>query len=100
MKVNAKKRLGQHFLNDETIAENISNILEHTTEKALEIGPGMGSLTKYLLQEWGSNLWVSEVDEESVKYLNAHYSELKPNIIQGDFLRLDLNTIFGQDKIS
>jgi len=100
MNVRAKKKLGQHFLKDEDIAQRISGILEHTTEKALEIGPGMGSLTKYLLKDWGENLWVSEVDAESVAYLNMYYPELKPNIIHGDFLQLDLATIFGQEKIS
>ena len=73
MSVRAKKRLGQHFQIDEGIAEEIAEILEHSTEKTLEIGPGMGSLTKYLLREWGKNLWVSEVDYESVEYLNLHY---------------------------
>jgi 16S rRNA (adenine1518-N6/adenine1519-N6)-dimethyltransferase len=100
MQVRAKKRLGQHFLKDETIAAEIANRLEHSTEKAIEIGPGMGSLTKYLLKVWGSNLWVSEIDKESVEYLNVHFPELKPNIIEGDFLQRDLTAIFGQDKIS
>jgi len=100
MNVRAKKKLGQHFLKDENIAQRISGILEHTTEKVLEIGPGMGSLTKYLLKDWGKNLWVSEVDAESVAYLNMYYPELKPNIIHGDFLQLDLASIFGQEKIS
>jgi len=100
MSVRAKKHLGQHFLIDETIAEEISDVLEHTTEKVLEIGPGMGSLTKYLLKEWGKNLWVSEVDTESVSYLNMYYPQLKPNIIHGDFLQLNLDAIFGKEKIS
>jgi 16S rRNA (adenine1518-N6/adenine1519-N6)-dimethyltransferase len=100
MSVRAKKRLGQHFLKDETIAAKIAETLEHSTEKVLEIGPGMGSLTKYLLKDLGANLWVSEVDNESVEYLNIHYPELKPNIISGDFLQLDLTILFGKEKIS
>lgn len=100
MIVRAKKRLGQHFLKDENIAERIANTLEQSTKIALEIGPGMGSLTKYLLKDWGKNLWVSEVDAESVHYLNMFYPELKPNIIQGDFLQLDFDTLFGKEKIS
>ncbi len=100
MSVRAKKRLGQHFLQDENIAKEIAGTLEHTTKKALEIGPGMGSLTKYLLKDWGNDLWVSEVDNESVEYLNTHYPELKPNIIYGDFLQLDLTTNFGKEEIS
>ncbi len=98
--VRAKKRLGQHFLKDEDIAAKIASTLEHSTEKALEIGPGMGSLTKYLLKDWGENLWVSEVDNESVEYLKTYYPELKPNIIYGDFLQLDLESNFGNEKIS
>jgi 16S rRNA (adenine1518-N6/adenine1519-N6)-dimethyltransferase len=100
MQVRAKKRLGQHFLNDENIAEKIAKTLEHSTKIALEIGPGMGSLTKYLLKDWGKNLWVSEVDTESVQYLNMYFPELKPNIIHGDFLQLDFNALFGNKEIS
>lgn len=100
MSVRAKKKLGQHFLKDENIAVKISNTLEHSTEIALEIGPGMGSLTKYLLKDWGKNLWVSEVDNESVEYLKVYYPELIPNIIQGDFLQRDFNALFGNEKIS
>ena len=100
MSVRAKKHLGQHFLKDEEVAAKIANALEHSTSTVLEIGPGMGSLTKYLLKDWGKNLWVSEVDGESVEYLNTHYPELKTNIIQGDFLQLNLDDLFGQEKIS
>lgn len=100
MQVRAKKRFGQHFLKDENIAERIANALEHSTKIALEIGPGMGSLTKYLLKEWGNNLWVSEVDTESVHYLTMFFPELKPAIIHGDFLQLDFNSHFGKEKIS
>ncbi len=100
MSVRAKKRLGQHFLNNENIAADIAGTLEHSTKKVLEIGPGMGSLTKYLLKDWGKNLWVSEVDNESVEYLKTHLPELIPNIIYGDFLQLELSTIFGIEKIS
>lgn len=98
--VRAKKRLGQHFLKDENIAAKIAGILEHSSEKVLEIGPGMGSLTKYLLKDWGENLWVSEVDNESVEYLKIHYPELIPHIVYGDFLQLDLHSIFKNEKIS
>lgn len=100
MTVRPKKHLGQHFLKDENIAAKIAGKLEHSTKIALEIGPGMGSLTKYLLKDWCKNLWVSEVDDEAVEYLNAHFPELKPNIIRGDFLQLDLEALFGKEKIS
>ena len=98
--VTPKKRLGQHFLNDENIAIKISTSLEHSTKRILEIGPGMGSLTKYLLKDWGKNLWVSEVDIEAVEYLKMHYPEIIPNIVYGDFLQLDFTSIFGTEKIS
>jgi 16S rRNA (adenine1518-N6/adenine1519-N6)-dimethyltransferase len=98
--ITPKKRFGQHFLIDENIALKIANTLEHSTEIALEIGPGMGSLTKYLLKDWGENLWVSEVDTESVDYLILHYPELKSNIYFGDILQLDIPAKFGDEKIS
>jgi 16S rRNA (adenine1518-N6/adenine1519-N6)-dimethyltransferase len=100
MIVKAKKSLGQHFLKDESIALKIASSLEHCTDTLLEIGPGMGSLTNYLLQDWGKNLWVSEVDNDSVEYLKVHFPELKSNIIQGDFLQLDLKRTFNNDNIS
>jgi 16S rRNA (adenine1518-N6/adenine1519-N6)-dimethyltransferase len=100
MNVRAKKHLGQHFLKDEDMAANIAGALEHSSEIALEIGPGMGSLTKYLLKDWKEKLWVSEVDNESVAYLKTYFPELKSHIITGDFLQLDFNTLFGIEKIS
>lgn len=100
MNVRAKKHLGQHFLKDEDMAAKIAGALEHSTEIALEIGPGMGSLTKYLLKDWQEKLWVSEVDNESVEYLKVHFPELKSHIITGDFLQLDFTTLFGNEKIS
>lgn len=100
MSVRAKKHLGQHFLKDENMAAHIAAALEHSTQTALEIGPGMGSLTRYLLQDWKENLWVSEVDAESVEYLKKHYPTLTSHIIEGDFLQLDLNALFPSEKIS
>ena len=100
MSVRAKKHLGQHFLKDENMAAQIASALEHSSQIAFEIGPGMGSLTKYLLQDWGNKLWVSEVDNESVEYLKKHYPELTSRIIEGDFLQHDLNALFGGEKIS
>lgn len=100
MSVRAKKHLGQHFLKDENMAAHIAAALGHSTQTALEIGPGMGSLTRYLLQDWKENLWVSEVDAESVEYLKKHYPTLTSHIIEGDFLQLDLNALFPSEKIS
>lgn len=86
-KVKPKKHLGQHFLNDEYIAKKIvDSLTEHCdVPTVLEIGPGMGVLTKYLIQEEKKQLAVAEIDRESVAYLYAHYPDLR--IIQGDFLQ-------------
>ena len=94
MTVKAKKHLGQHFLNDETIAQKIADTLTLKNYKTvLEIGPGMGVLTKYLLQK-DVTTHVIEIDTESVAYLQANYLNLAPRIIEKDFLKYDLNQIF------
>ena len=88
-KVKAKKFLGQHFLNDESIAERIADTLSfngYTT--VLEIGPGMGVLTKYLLKK-PVKTYVVEIDRESVDYLKTHYLNLSERIIAKDFLKYD-----------
>ena len=95
MEVRAKKSLGQHFLTDQGIAQNIVGALRGTD--VLEVGPGMGVLTKYLLDK---NLKVIEIDKESVAYLKKHYPELGEGLIEGDFLKMDLNGLFpGQFSI-
>lgn len=93
-KVRAKKHLGQHFLKDESIAKRIADSLCGEAS-VLEIGPGMGVLTKYLKDNSAVKaLKLVEIDTESVAYLNENYPELKQNIISGDFLKMNLNTIF------
>ena len=93
-KVSAKKYLGQHFLNDLEIAKNIADSLSYKDYKnVLEIGPGMGVLTQYILKK-EVNLKVVEIDKESVRYLQNNFSTLENNIIDGDFLKLDLDLIF------
>lgn len=95
MSVKAKKHLGQHFLTDETIAQNIANtLITGGYSTVLEIGPGMGVLTKYLLQK-SYTLYVIEIDTESVAYLEKNYPKLQPRIISKDFLKLDLSTYFN-----
>ena len=95
-KVKAKKYLGQHFLKDESIAERIAFSLIGN-RSVLEIGPGMGVLTKYLLNNPSVNeLKVIEIDTESVAYLKENYPVLVPNLIEGDFLRMDLDNIFAE----
>ena len=90
--VKAKKFLGQHFLTDESIAQRIVESLTGRTPNLIEIGPGMGVLTKYLIQKPELNFHVVEIDRESVAWLHEHYPTLK--VIEGDFLKLDLNTLF------
>ncbi|MEY4012434.1 MAG: rRNA ((1518)-N(6)/adenine(1519)-N(6))-dimethyltransferase RsmA [Bacteroidota bacterium] len=93
-KVKAKKHLGQHFLKDESIAKAIADTLSlEGYNDVLEIGPGMGVLTKYLLDK-PINTYVIEIDTESVAYLDANYPKLKDKIISKDFLRYDCNEIF------
>lgn len=94
--VRAKKNLGQHFLTDESIAERIAHSHTGRTECLLEIGPGMGVLTKYFIEDKRFRFKVVELDRESVEYLHDCYPEL--DVIEGDFLRLDLSTIFDGTK--
>lgn len=89
--VRPKKHLGQHFLLDENIASKIVENLSSDTFPILEIGPGMGVLTKYLIAKFPKNLSVIEIDTESIIYLKEKYPEL--NIIEGDFLKLNLSEI-------
>ncbi len=98
MSVRAKKHLGQHFLTDESIAQKIADILsEKGYQNVLEIGPGMGVMTKYLLQkEYTTH--VVEIDDESVEYLQAHYLHLGPRIYNTDFLKVDLNHLFKGEQ--
>lgn len=95
--VRAKKHLGQHFLKDENIARRIADSLTGEVKQVLEIGPGMGVLTKYLVDKSELNFCAIEIDTESVAYLNQHYPHLK--VIEGDFLRLDASTLF-QDSFA
>jgi 16S rRNA (adenine1518-N6/adenine1519-N6)-dimethyltransferase len=95
MTVKAKKYLGQHFLNDENMAQRIAESLtEQGYENVLEIGPGMGILTKYLLKK-KFNTTVIEIDRESVSYLQAHFLPLSQRIINADFLKIDISKIYN-----
>ena len=96
MEVRAKKALGQHFLTDQRIAQDIVAALE-VQEKpfpVLEIGPGMGVLTQYLLQREDIALKCIEIDGESVDYLMTHFPDMPGKLLQGDFLTLKLERIF------
>ena len=92
--VKPKKALGQHFLKDLQIAQRIADTLDtFKSLPVLEIGPGMGVLTQFLL-EAGHDLTVVELDMESVDYLNQNFPDLKGRIIAEDFLKLDLSKLF------
>ena len=98
--VKAKKFLGQHFLEDETIAEQIADALAlKGYDKVLEIGPGMGVLTKYLLKK-PVTTYVIEIDRESVEYLKNNYLNLAPRIIEKDFLKYDVSETFGDEPFA
>ena len=91
--VRAKKYLGQHFLKDEGIAQRIASSISPSTKCLVEVGPGMGVLTKYLVQRSDIDFHAVEIDSESVVYLNQHYPELK--LIEADFLRLNLSNFLA-----
>ncbi|MDD5571456.1 MAG: 16S rRNA (adenine(1518)-N(6)/adenine(1519)-N(6))-dimethyltransferase RsmA [Bacteroidales bacterium] len=96
MSIRAKKRFGQHFLKDENIAGKIVAALSSDSENVLEIGPGTGVLTKYLLENKKINFYVIEVDNESSEFLEKHYPQLKDKIIKSDFLKFKIETIFNK----
>ena len=92
--VRPKKNLGQHFLTDLNIARRIADTVDACPEiPVLEVGPGMGVLTQYLMEK-PRPVKVVEIDTESVEYLHANFPRLRDNIIGEDFLRMDLNTLF------
>lgn len=92
--VRPKKKLGQHFLKDLNTARAIADTVDACPDlPVLEVGPGMGVLTQYLLPK-ARRLRVVEIDRESVAYLLQRWPELAPDIIGGDFLRMDLREVF------
>ena len=93
-KVKPKKSLGQHFLTDLSIAGRIASTLDGFKGlPVIEVGPGMGVLTQFLISE-GHDVKVAEIDGESVAYLKENYPELEGRIIDGDFLKLDLAELY------
>ncbi|MGM9702299.1 MAG: 16S rRNA (adenine(1518)-N(6)/adenine(1519)-N(6))-dimethyltransferase RsmA [Prevotella sp.] len=92
--VRPKKNLGQHFLTDLNIAKRIADTVDACPElPVLEVGPGMGVLTQYLMEK-PRPMKVVEIDSESVAYLNEKYPRLRENILGEDFLRMDLTKVF------
>jgi 16S rRNA (adenine1518-N6/adenine1519-N6)-dimethyltransferase len=96
--VRPKKALGQHFLTDLSVADRIAATLDdYISMPVLEIGPGMGVLTQFLLQR-NHDVTVVEIDNESVDYLNANFPNLKDRIVGDDFLKMDLASIYGNNQ--
>ena len=95
-KVKPKKHLGQHFLKEEQIARDIVNslTLHNGYHLLLEVGPGMGVLTKHLLKQSGQELHVIDLDKESIHYLKQNFTDLIPHIIEGDVLRKNWSEYF------
>ncbi len=102
MSVKPKKHLGQHFLTDENICKKIAHSFSghQGCNTVLEIGPGMGALTKYLLDMPDTDVHVMEIDTDSVAYLSQHYPKLEGKIYGVDFLKYDLHSIFGDKSFS
>ena len=93
--VRPKKFLGQHFLTDLNIASDIADTVDAAPSlPILEVGPGMGVMTQFLLKK-PRELKVVEIDRESVPYLHEHFPQLSDNIIKADFLELDLSKVFN-----
>ena len=93
-KVKPKKFLGQHFLTDLSVADRIAATLDnYKSLPVLEVGPGMGVLTQFLLER-GHDLTVVELDTESVDYLERNFPALNGRILGEDFLKLDLNKLY------
>lgn len=102
MTVRAKKHLGQHFLTDKNICRKIADQFRYHQEckRALEIGPGTGALTEYLLKQPDTDLYVMDVDIESIDYLKQHFPELEDRIFKRDFLKVDLEEIMGTEPFA
>jgi len=100
MFVRPKKHLGQHFLTDQSVAQHIVAALEPIVTNVLEVGPGMGVLTQYLIKRDDITLKAVEIDSESVIYLRENYAAITPNLYEEDFLKLDLKKIYGEQPFS
>lgn len=98
--VRAKKHLGQHFLKNEEIAEKIGDTLNlQGYRNVLEIGPGMGVLTKYLIKK-DIEVIAMDLDKESIEYLEINYPNKNLKIIEADFLKYDLSQLFGKEQFA
>ncbi len=102
MSVKAKKHLGQHFLTDLSICQKISDAIQPNGKykKILEVGPGMGALTQFLLKRDDFDTHVIEIDTESVEYLQKNYTNLSDKIYSTDFLKIDLTQLMGDEPFA
>lgn len=102
MNVRAKKHLGQHFLKDKNICKKIADQFQHHqgVNKAIEIGPGMGALTDFLLLDKQTDLWVMDVDRDSIAFLQANKPELAGKIIEADFLKADILGLMNNEPFA
>lgn len=98
--VKPKKALGQHFLTDLNVADRIASTLDdYPDSPVLEVGPGMGVLTRFLLEKHPADkVSVAEIDTESIDWLRTHLPEPQPRIIEGDFLQMDLAELYPGDE--
>ena len=97
MEVRAKKSLGQHFLTDQSVAQNIVAALmlpQDSLTDVLEVGPGMGVLSQYLFQRPEVSLKMVEIDRESVDYILSHFEKADGAVIEADFLKMRLDNFF------
>jgi 16S rRNA (adenine1518-N6/adenine1519-N6)-dimethyltransferase len=97
--VRPKKYLGQHFLNDDNIAKKIVGSLQSPVGQVLEVGPGMGVLTKYLLELKDRSCHFIDTDQESIDFLNNTFPGHSEQFIYGDFLKFNLNQLFPDNFV-
>ena len=95
--VKPKKNLGQHFLKDQNIARKIVDSLNAKTANVLEVGPGMGVLTRYLLERKELTVHAVEIDKESIEFLQKNYPEISKRLYSEDFLKFDFLSHFQEN---
>ncbi len=102
MKVRAKKHLGQHFLKDKAISKKIAEQYKghNGCKVAIEIGPGTGALTEYLLPNTDTDWWLLDVDPESIAFLKTNYPKLENRIVHGDFLKMNPCDLVGDQPFA
>ncbi|MFO7978861.1 MAG: rRNA adenine N-6-methyltransferase family protein, partial [Bacteroidales bacterium] len=100
--VRPKKNLGQHFLRDENIARKIAESLTRhgDYQTVVEVGPGMGVLSKFLIPDERYQWYGVEIDRDSIAYLKEHYPGQRDRLIEGDFLKLPLDQLFKDQKLA